>query len=59
MLRVDRRRSDKAGFFTDLQLSSPTVLEMSVKKVMFLHRLSNVTEGSHTYCHKGFMKFLR
>ena len=24
MLRVDRRRSDKAGFFTDLQLSSPT-----------------------------------
>ena len=44
--RVDRRRSDITGFFTDMQVSSPTAQAMSVKKGKFLHRHSNVTEGS-------------
>ena len=39
-------RSDRTCFFTDMQVSSPTAPEMSVKKLGFLHRLSNVTEGS-------------
>ena len=43
---ADCGRSDMACFFTDMQVSSPTALEMSVKKLGFLHRLSNVTEGS-------------
>ncbi|WP_155589171.1 hypothetical protein [Bifidobacterium canis] len=44
--QVDRRRSDTTGFFTDMQVSSPTAQAMSVKKGKFLHRHSNVTEGS-------------
>ena len=45
-LHVDRRRSDIPGFFTDMQVSSPTARVMSAKKGKFLHRLSNVGEGS-------------
>ena len=41
-----RGRSDIPGFFTDIRVSSPTALAMSVKKPNFLHRLSNVGEGS-------------
>ena len=41
-----RGRSDIATFFTDMQVSSVTARAMSVKKPNFLHRLSNVTEGS-------------
>ena len=42
----DRRRSDITGFFTDMQVSSPTTPSMSVKIPNFLHRHSNVGEGS-------------
>jgi hypothetical protein len=42
----DRRRSGIPGFFTDMQVSSPTARAMSVKIGKFLHRLSNVGEGS-------------
>lgn len=44
-LRVDRRRSDIPGFFTDMQVSSPTALAMSVKIPNFLHRHPKVGEG--------------
>ena len=52
-------RSDRTCFFTDMQVSSVTARAMSVKKPNFLHRLSNVGEGSQPYCRLGFMKFLR
>jgi len=46
VFRCGRRRSDIPCFFTDMQVSSPTARAMSVKTPNFLHRLSNVGEGS-------------